>query len=962
MIYGREPELDRLDDLIATVAGGRGAAIVIEGHAGIGKSTLLDVAVDRAARRGITTVQVAGNTHTQGAPWALSGRLVQRLDQALADRLPEMLHGPARRALDLLETDPTPFNGTAYSIVHGVTCAVRDLASADPLLIVVDDAHLADEESAAVLASIVDRLDDAAIGLVVARRPPTANTADAFVELDAALSTNRVERRWLPELDAGSIRAIVDERLGDAPVEVRERISSAAGGNPLLARESADLCVGASPDHPADVALADELDPQSTVIRRATLARLGAGGVGAGRVAAAISVLGRQARPDRVATVADVDPDTAASVIGQLVQSGLVVVDDGRPTIRHALIEDMVLAEVGEVGRVGLHAKAAETLHAGGARDEAVVEHILAGRGACHPSPWMVATLRRAAARQRILGSPSRAVELLEAAVALSGADEDRRPVALDLALALAAGGDRSASDRIDAIVDDTTAASSAATGHLLSFLAAIAEARYTTGQFAAAERTCDRALAHLGLADVPVRVAVGAAEQSGPETAMLVARLLVGRDSASLLAGHGPRLDISVDRLVDERRRAPSLHIRLLAAMRAGQRALGVDMDPGRLDRMIETAQHAGDVLPDALVRPVYEPIGTAMAMAGRPTDADLLLTRLIDDATERGELAAHVSLLPVRAYAMLRLGRLADAVADAEGALGLAANAPTASRYGSAPAIYVAACAELERGRPEAARRLVAVEDAAARWGDSQVYAWYLSAVGRVALADGDQVDAERAFAAAGTIFLGAGGGGTVLPWRSELAIARRALGDHDSAVQLVADQIEAAERVGDAWLLAESRRVAAEWIDDHRAAADELASLAANLAADAGPLLHATVLTDRGRRLRRAGDLRAARHVLARAFDQANAIGAARLATIAAAELERAGARRRTVATSGIAALTPAELRVARLAGTGRTNRDIADALFVSLKTVESQLSAVYRKLQVSGRDEVAAALRS
>ena len=114
------------------------------------------------------------------------------------------------------------------------------------------------------------------------------------------------------------------------------------------------------------------------------------------------------------------------------------------------------------------------------------------------------------------------------------------------------------------------------------------------------------------------------------------------------------------------------------------------------------------------------------------------------------------------------------------------------------------------------------------------------------------------------------------------------------------------------------------------------------------------------DRGAALRRAGLRRDARAVLTAAMDEAHACGAGVLAERAAAELRASGARPRRHALTGADALTPSERRVADLAAVGRTNRDIARHLFVTAATVETHLTRVYRKLDIAGREGLAAAL--
>lgn len=124
----------------------------------------------------------------------------------------------------------------------------------------------------------------------------------------------------------------------------------------------------------------------------------------------------------------------------------------------------------------------------------------------------------------------------------------------------------------------------------------------------------------------------------------------------------------------------------------------------------------------------------------------------------------------------------------------------------------------------------------------------------------------------------------------------------------------------------------------------------------------LEHARALVNLGGGLRRRGQVDAARKSLAEGADHAHRCGAVALADRARKELVAAGARPRRASLRGPEALTPAESRVARMAAQGLTNRDIAQALFVSTKTVEWQLSRAYEKLAVHSRTQLSGALKS
>ena len=125
---------------------------------------------------------------------------------------------------------------------------------------------------------------------------------------------------------------------------------------------------------------------------------------------------------------------------------------------------------------------------------------------------------------------------------------------------------------------------------------------------------------------------------------------------------------------------------------------------------------------------------------------------------------------------------------------------------------------------------------------------------------------------------------------------------------------------------------------------------------LAASELRLKHAESLVELGAALRRANHRADARGPLATGIELADIAGAAPLAERARAELTAAGGRPRSVERSGVASLTPSERRVAQLAAEGLTNREIAQQLFVSVKTIEKHMASCLRKLQIDSRREL------
>ena len=200
---------------------------------------------------------------------------------------------------------------------------------------------------------------------------------------------------------------------------------------------------------------------------------------------------------------------------------------------------------------------------------------------------------------------------------------------------------------------------------------------------------------------------------------------------------------------------------------------------------------------------------------------------------------------------------------------------------------------------------------------------------------------------------------GSPTLLPWRSVASVALAQLGDEKRALELAHEELRLAEVLGAPRAVAIAQRaVALAGPADERQAWLEKA--VATLENSPARLELARVTCELGGELRRRGDRSAAREVLRRAHALAAECGATRLANRARDELSRSGARLIREPVSGVEALTPSEVRVAELAAEGLTNREVAQALFVSEKTVETHLGRVYRKLDIKSRHALPGAL--
>jgi DNA-binding CsgD family transcriptional regulator len=329
-----------------------------------------------------------------------------------------------------------------------------------------------------------------------------------------------------------------------------------------------------------------------------------------------------------------------------------------------------------------------------------------------------------------------------------------------------------------------------------------------------------------------------------------------------------------------------------------------------------------------------------------------------VVEHAVARSEPLRLAFGLTFRGGVHLRAGRIADAEADLRAALEVPQDMWTAS---AVPVDTLALLAEtlLERGGPDATGDALEDLGPAGELSDYQGNNAVLMARGRIRLARG-----LADHAAADLLELGRRCDSWTLrnpapfPWRSQAAIALRAT-DPARARELAEEELELARAFGAAGALGVGLR-AAGLVRGGEEGVALLEEAVAVLATSPVRLERARALVDLGAAQRRAGHREAARERLAEGLDGAVVCGASALAEYARAELALAGARPRRDRVTGRDALTPSELRVVRIAVEGRSNREIAEQLWVTPKTVETHLSRAYRKLGIKTRQELEEAL--
>jgi DNA-binding CsgD family transcriptional regulator len=339
-------------------------------------------------------------------------------------------------------------------------------------------------------------------------------------------------------------------------------------------------------------------------------------------------------------------------------------------------------------------------------------------------------------------------------------------------------------------------------------------------------------------------------------------------------------------------------------------------------------------------------------LVVAERPESLDVW-EQIRAVAHRRGSLLAIVGIQLWRGWTLLHFGEIAEAEESLGPAVENEASWALHTGQGVTYTSAMLARALVERSDIAGACRALSRRGTAAPGGDGALFralaeAEVLSAEGRFADAI-ELLDAQEAY-------LPRVDNPAWLPWRAVKAQSLSALGRHAEAIPLMEEDLERARLWGAPGPIGRALRILGELEGDDgrlRAAAEVLEGSLCRLE-------HAKALAALGRAARLDRRPSEARTWLAPALEIAESCGATALVESVRAELYATGARPRAAARSGAGSLTASELRVAKLAVEGRTNRDIARALYVTPKTVEVHLSSAYRKLGIRSRSGLAGAL--
>jgi DNA-binding NarL/FixJ family response regulator len=955
MLTGRDREVELLERLLEDGCGGSPQIVFITGEPGIGKTSLLDDLLQRAEARGCLALNGRAAELERELPFGL---VVDALDEYLESLDPRAFHRlavadlaelagvfPALRSLDPGSDEPSTA-AERYRAHRAVRDLIERLAVKQPLVLLLDDLHWADGASVELTSHLLRRPPRARVVLALAFRTGQGDRAIEGEIESAMRRSDSVHRIALGPLTPADAEMLVE--LPDA-VE-RERLYRTSGGNPFYLLELARMRTAA--DHGLKVA-AGQADVPSVVLSSIAgeLDRLPGP---ARQLAEAGAVAGDPFELDLAMVAAGMKEQAALAAIDQLAACDLVrpAAVPRRFHFRHPLVRHAVYQSCAPGTRLAAHEHCANALAAQGAPAAMRAHH--AAHAARHGDLAAVAVLREAgaAAARRAPASAARWFELALGLLPGSAPRADKVALLMALAETEAATG-RFAESRT-ALLDGLALTGDDEQELRLKLIGMCASLEQLLGHHEDARTRLDTALASLP-------------DSSSPEAVALMLHLAVGDIY---------RMDFE-------------------GVRRWGERALGAAQPLGVLP--LTAASMAILAVADAFT-------GHAREAAARCSDAASLV-----DALPDGELRQRLDALANLSTSELYLHRYKDAAAHAK--RGLAIGRATGQADIAPVLIPVLANVLHMWGRiSESAELLDEAIEAARLSGNVEALGWNLLGRAFTAVAAGD-VDRALATAQESVVLtrklddslVSTNAGVALAHAQFESGEPRRAteqllMAAGGEELPLIPDGWRANyfELLTRCWLavgrLDQAERSAARaestagWVRlpladamSHRAAAavalergdPKVAAgraFAAVLAADRiGARVDAAVArTLAGRALADMGDRERAVDELEQAAEQLNACGALRYRNQAEQELRKLGrhpyrrTRPKDAAGASVETLTQRETEIARLVARRRTNPEIANELFLSIKTIESHMRNIFRKLDVSSRHDVARAI--
>ena len=911
-LVGRRSELALLDGMLARGCSGAGLLAVITGEAGAGKTALLAVAVARARELEMKT-------------------FIGRCEHLEIERP----YGPIRDALGVADRSAgvaAPANRTslevgaaaAYGFFVGEQLLERieALTGIGPTLLVIEDLHWADAATVQLVRLLVQRAGDLPLVVLASARSPMPGS-DVQRLVDVAL----VEHLVLPPLDADAVAEIVVQQTRCRPGPGLQVRLDTAGGNPLLVLGLLDaLRAGAhlvEHDGLLEVTGAGpELRPSSTVVvRLSELDRLSL------RVVQAAAVLGSRIDLPAVAALLDLRASELLEPLEAACVAGIVSKGDVDYMFRHDLHRQAILDTMPEAMRLALHLDAARAKARMGAPAVEVAEHYALGarQGDVDAVMWL-----QHAAVELVHHDPATALRLLDVALDICGPHPNE-----DLLLV-----------RVRALTG---------TGRLAD-TEALARSLLREGLDPGIEAQLHRELGLSYLIQGRSRESVA----EGEHYLQLVTdpaqqpRIQAEMAFARFVDLDHPGARAAAQIAVDDGHRLGDL-----GAQVAGGCVLAwLDEFRNDFDPALQRCAHIHDLVrqPHGADGHVYQPWFVASLVYLEADRLDDVLATVVEGrgVAERDGFSWSIPAYDAMvAYRLIRMGELDDAAAVAEATLGYMDGV---DGWGVALWCHAfVAQVAVGRGRYDEAAQHIAVAEHHLTTGRAQ-FGFEQSMIAKARLAErrGEPDEALEMLANTWDIYGAIG----VLAGRQALGpdVVRLAMrgGDVDRARHVVAELDDGAKRAGTAAFRAFAE-ISRSWVD-----ADLEGAVAAAVSmTDSTPRRASSAeMWEMVAALHREHDRGAiADDAAGRAVELYSRCGADAEAERVAATIT--GRRVRVVPRPrfGWDALTNTERRVVELIGEGLANRDIASDLFVSRRTVESHVSAAYRKLEVSSRVELA-----
>lgn len=794
-------------------------------------------------------------------------------------------------------------NSDRFLVAAGTLSLLAAAAADRPVAVLVDDLQWLDRESAEAITFAARRLDSDAVGFVMNGR-----AGDVPPGLLAGLQ--------VLTLDGIDEAAAAQLLVGGVAPAVAERLASLTGGNPLAllevaARLTTAQRVGAAP-LPEPLPVGERLD----TVYDAVLAGLR----GPVRDVALLAAL------DTVAVAAVAEPD----VLDEAVARGILHADAKGYTLRHPLLRSAVLRLATPAQHRAAHRALAGSCGAG---TSARAHHLAAA--ATSPDESLAAELARISDVDRARLGYAAAAAALARSAALT-----RDPV-------LAA--DRLSSAARDAFVAGDLATTRRLTDQVLASSAppdARGHALFTLGMVEQYAGSVPRAATHLTDACSLLQGAL--LVDALTELALVAFRLGdIGRfvDCAT-------RIDAAAD-LGDPAQRLRASFTGGLACF------LGGDHEAARSQLREVAALALSDDLRDD-PRSILL-MALAAALTGTVTEAIAQGSARVDDVRRRGAIGALMPILAILSRGRAMVGDHAAAFADAGEAAELAEHLGYVSE--GAVAVEHLAWQSAARGLHDDARAaLTRARTLIERAETTSAAAHHALTVAFCALCRDDVTETVEVLEARLAIDGGAGALGEPLGVAPLLAEAYVALGRTADAVELTRRYAEVTPASAADDQTALVLRCRALTAPDASTAERHFRAALERHAGSTDPFEEARTRLLLGVRLRRDGQRVAAREHLRAAETAFAAMDLTRWVGAAAAELAATGATRGGGAAVADAPLTSQETRVALLVAEGRTNKDVAAALFLSPKTIERHLASVFRKKGYRSRSELVRAYAS